>query len=194
LQCCIEAGLTRGEAGQQLGAQLGQQRGQVSIFRTDKLFEALAQAAGQCRAGAAGADRQRKLSAAHDGGDDEIAVFGIVHHVDQLPATHRTRGHGMVDRRIICGRDHQPRGVQVVFLVFPRDGGDLARCVQLCKPLDQRRADHADVCTARKKALHLAQRHCAAADHDAFSIRKVDQVDRIAPHGRILACRGHHRQ
>jgi hypothetical protein len=160
---------------------LGQQR-QPAEGRGNAGLQPRAQQPRQHRRGAAAGDRHDHRRAVDDRGRDETAQRRIVHHVDRDVPRAAVLRHPPVERAVVGGGDDELLAVEQRWLIGPgpvMHGGLLD---QRLHPGAQRRGQHRDARAGALQQVDLAQRHLAAADHQAVAIADLEK-NRQVVHG-----------
>ena len=152
-----------------------------------------AQARGQRRGHAAGADRDRQRPAPHQRRQDRARALGVVDHIDPGAAGTRRRAHLRVHRVVVGRRDGERGAVQQRGLECRRGMHHLAPRDPLAQPRVDPRAHDTDARAGIEQSLHLARRHRAGADHQHVASAQVEEhgVVRAGLHAFVTVAMAH---
>src|SRR5262245_39643813 len=172
--------LQRGGAGPD--ARLPDPFDETAEVGAEQRLETMADLPREPWAAAARGDGDLERAAAEDGGDDEVAVGGVVDHVDERAVTPGRRGDRAIDAGVAGGREDHGRAASVPAGKASRAGLELSCRRELREARRQRRAHHGHDGAALEQVSRLALADGSAAHDETAPAAEVEKGGEVFRH------------
>jgi hypothetical protein len=154
---------------------------QGRVVLAKEIRQLFAQAAGESGTGAACGSSHYNVALTDHGGQDEIAVRGVVGGVDPDAALFSLGSDRSIDRAVVCGGHADFVAIEVAIAIGARFVADAAGSEEIVQGGCQRGREDSDVRLGGEEALHLDLGNVSAANDEAAATGHLDE-DGIVSH------------